>query len=202
MATVLVSGVLHVTAELLSHMHDLRDTARATLANTAGRIANYEAQAQRQPKTCPQGTETEHASRSGTAARSKLKTYRCCSDQRKIRHAAVHNTLGGTMASSSGVASDKKHVFVIGGGVIGVTSAYFLAKQGYRVTVLEAQPPPVASVTSFANAGVVRATKTTALASPTSVLQVWPHCPYTCGVRQLTRLDVSLACRWRAPHGK
>lgn len=114
----------------------------------------------------------------------------------------LYNTLGGTMASSSGVASDKKHVCVIGGGVIGVTSAYFLAKQGYRVTVLEAQPPPVASVTSFANAGVVRATKTTALASPTSVLQVWPHCPYTCGVRQLTRLDVSLACRWRAPHGK
>ena len=88
MATVVVSGVLYVTAELLSHMHDLRDTARATLANTAGRIANYEAQAQRQPKTCPQGTET---SRSGTAARNKLKTYRCCSDRRKIRHAAANN---------------------------------------------------------------------------------------------------------------
>ena len=88
MATVVVSGVLHVTAELLSHMHDLRDTARATLANTAGRIANYEAQAQRQPKTCPQGTET---SRSGTAARNKLKTYRCCSNRRKIRHAAANN---------------------------------------------------------------------------------------------------------------
>jgi D-amino-acid dehydrogenase len=46
------------------------------------------------------------------------------------------------------------HVIVLGSGVIGVTSAYYLANQGHQVTVLDRQPGP-ALETSHANAGQV-----------------------------------------------
>ena len=59
---------------------------------------------------------------------------------------------------------------------MGVTSAYFLARAGFDVTVLESRPPPVAGVTSYANAGVVRVLKTTPLASPDSVKRVRVPC--------------------------
>ena len=45
-------------------------------------------------------------------------------------------------------------VVVLGAGVIGVTSAYYLAKVGFEVTVIERQPGP-ALETSFANAGEI-----------------------------------------------
>jgi D-amino-acid dehydrogenase len=45
-------------------------------------------------------------------------------------------------------------VLVLGGGVIGVTSAYYLAKAGHQVTVIERQPG-AGLETSFANAGEV-----------------------------------------------
>ncbi|MBI3706825.1 MAG: D-amino acid dehydrogenase [Proteobacteria bacterium] len=43
---------------------------------------------------------------------------------------------------------------VLGGGIIGVTTAYFLAKAGHDVTVIERQPD-VGLETSFANGGLV-----------------------------------------------
>jgi D-amino-acid dehydrogenase len=45
-------------------------------------------------------------------------------------------------------------ITVLGAGVVGVTSAYYLAKQGHEVTVLDRQPGP-ALETSFANAGEI-----------------------------------------------
>src|SRR5690606_21818618 len=45
-------------------------------------------------------------------------------------------------------------VLVLGGGVIGVTSAWYLAKAGHEVTVLDRQPGP-AMETSNANAGEI-----------------------------------------------
>jgi len=45
-------------------------------------------------------------------------------------------------------------VLVLGSGVIGVTSAYYLARAGHEVTVVDRQPEP-ALETSFANAGEV-----------------------------------------------
>jgi len=45
-------------------------------------------------------------------------------------------------------------VLILGSGVIGVTSAYYLAKAGHEVTVVDRQPKP-ALETSFANAGEV-----------------------------------------------
>jgi D-amino-acid dehydrogenase len=46
------------------------------------------------------------------------------------------------------------NIVVLGGGVIGVTTAYYLARDGHEVTVLDRQPQ-AASETSFANAGLV-----------------------------------------------
>lgn len=45
-------------------------------------------------------------------------------------------------------------ILVLGSGVIGVTTAYYLAKAGHEVTVVDRQPSP-AQETSFANAGEV-----------------------------------------------
>ena len=45
-------------------------------------------------------------------------------------------------------------IVILGSGVIGVTSAYYLAKAGHDVTVLDRQPGP-ALETSFANAGQI-----------------------------------------------
>ena len=45
-------------------------------------------------------------------------------------------------------------VIVMGSGVIGTTAAYYLARAGAQVTVLDRQPAP-AQETSFANAGQV-----------------------------------------------
>ena len=45
-------------------------------------------------------------------------------------------------------------VLVLGSGVVGVTSAYYLAKKGFEVTVLDRQPA-VGLETSFANAGQI-----------------------------------------------
>ena len=45
-------------------------------------------------------------------------------------------------------------VLVLGSGVVGVTTAYYLAKAGHQVTVIDRQPGP-ALETSFANAGQI-----------------------------------------------
>jgi D-amino-acid dehydrogenase len=45
-------------------------------------------------------------------------------------------------------------VLILGSGVVGVTSAYYLAKQGFEVTVIDRQPA-VGLETSFANAGQI-----------------------------------------------
>ena len=45
-------------------------------------------------------------------------------------------------------------VLILGSGVVGVTSAYYLAKKGYEVTVIDRQPA-VGLETSYANAGQV-----------------------------------------------
>ncbi|MCB2018483.1 MAG: FAD-dependent oxidoreductase, partial [Hydrogenophaga sp.] len=45
-------------------------------------------------------------------------------------------------------------VLVLGSGVIGTTMAYYLARDGHEVEVVERQPGP-ALETSFANAGEI-----------------------------------------------
>ena len=50
--------------------------------------------------------------------------------------------------------ADAPHVMVLGGGVIGVASAWFLARNGCRVTLIERRRA-AALETSFANAGLI-----------------------------------------------
>src|SRR5450830_1865768 len=45
-------------------------------------------------------------------------------------------------------------ILVLGSGVVGVTSAYYLARKGFEVTVIDRQPAPGLE-TSFANAGQI-----------------------------------------------
>jgi len=56
-------------------------------------------------------------------------------------------------------------ILVLGSGVIGVTSAWYLARQGHEVTVVDRQPG-VALETSFANAGQVSPGYSTPWAAP------------------------------------
>lgn len=46
------------------------------------------------------------------------------------------------------------NIIILGAGVVGVTSAWYLAKAGHSVTVIDRQPA-AALETSFANAGEV-----------------------------------------------
>jgi D-amino-acid dehydrogenase len=57
------------------------------------------------------------------------------------------------------------HVVVLGGGVIGVTSAWYLARRGAKVTVIDRQPA-AALETSFANAGQISPGYSTPWAAP------------------------------------
>ncbi|MCZ8389820.1 D-amino acid dehydrogenase [Achromobacter xylosoxidans] len=57
------------------------------------------------------------------------------------------------------------HVIVLGSGVIGTTTAYYLARQGSKVTVLDRQPG-AAQETSYANAGQVSPGYSTPWAAP------------------------------------
>ena len=45
-------------------------------------------------------------------------------------------------------------IVIIGAGIIGATTAYYLSREGHEVTVVERQPEP-GMETSFANGGLV-----------------------------------------------
>ena len=62
-----------------------------------------------------------------------------------------------------------KNVTIIGGGVIGLCSAFYLQKEGYEVTVIE--KGDITDGTSFGNAGYVSPSHFVPLASPGIVAQ-------------------------------
>ncbi|MBL8351259.1 MAG: D-amino acid dehydrogenase [Burkholderiaceae bacterium] len=66
------------------------------------------------------------------------------------------------------------HVAVIGAGIVGVTTAFELARDGHRVTVFERRGS-VAEETSFANAGVVAPGYVTPWAAPGMPAKVLRH---------------------------
>jgi len=63
------------------------------------------------------------------------------------------------------------HVVVIGGGLIGVTSAYYLLQDGHRVTLLE-RNPELAAECSFANGAMLHASHGEPWNSPAAVRQL------------------------------
>lgn len=82
------------------------------------------------------------------------------------------------------------HVAVIGAGVIGVTTAYYLAERGYEVTVIDREPE-VANGASYANGGQLSYTFTDALAKPAFLARI-PGILAGRDVGSKVRLDAAL----------
>eukprot|EP00164_Ancoracysta_twista_P014036 GFYU01022678.1.p1 GENE.GFYU01022678.1~~GFYU01022678.1.p1 ORF type:complete len:497 (-),score=79.35 GFYU01022678.1:1085-2575(-) len=91
----------------------------------------------------------------GVAVNTLSQPARCLSTQGKI---ALQNH------------DKQEHVVVMGAGVVGVTTAYFLVKQGYKVTVVDTNEQ-AANATSFGNAGGLRLSESTPLANPGTPLK-------------------------------
>lgn len=62
-------------------------------------------------------------------------------------------------------------VIVLGAGLLGVTSAYYLQQQGHEVTVIDRQATPGAE-TSFANGGQISVSHAEPWANPSAPLKV------------------------------
>ena len=80
-------------------------------------------------------------------------------------------------------------IVVLGAGVVGTAAAYWLARDGHEVTVVE-RHPGAAQGTSYANAGLVSPGDATAWASP-AALKTFIRALYTpdLGIRVKLRLD-------------
>src|SRR5688572_18158964 len=61
--------------------------------------------------------------------------------------------------------SDSKHVVIVGAGVIGLCTAYYCAKRGHRVTVID-RSPEQRDGCSFGNAGLIVPSHFVPLAAP------------------------------------
>jgi D-amino-acid dehydrogenase len=79
-------------------------------------------------------------------------------------------------------------VIVLGAGVVGVASAWYLAADGHDVTVVERQPA-VARETSFANGGQISVSHAEPWANPGAPLRA---------LKWMGREDAPLLWRWRA----
>jgi len=99
----------------------------------------------------------------------------------------------------------QEDVLVIGGGVIGVSAAYFLAKQGFRVSLVEADE--ICAGASYGNAGFILPSHIIPLASPEALGQGlrWlldPESPFYIKPRLSLELASWLwrfraACQWQ-----
>ena len=79
-------------------------------------------------------------------------------------------------------------VIVLGAGIIGTASAWFLNKAGHDVTVIERQPG-AALETSFANGGQISVSHGQPLANPSTPLKI---------LKWLGRDDAPLLYRFRS----
>jgi D-amino-acid dehydrogenase len=73
----------------------------------------------------------------------------------KLQSRAAHgNRVAGARAARPLRRGSAMKIAILGGGIVGVTTAYALAQDGHEVTVIDRQPLP-ANETSFSNAGMV-----------------------------------------------
>ena len=79
-------------------------------------------------------------------------------------------------------------VTILGAGVVGVASAWYLAADGHEVTVIDRQPLP-AQETSFANGGQISVSHAEPWANPQAPLKA---------LKWMGREDAPLLWRWRA----
>jgi D-amino-acid dehydrogenase len=79
-------------------------------------------------------------------------------------------------------------VLVLGAGVVGTTSAWYLARAGHQVTVVDRQPVP-GNETSFANGGQISVSHAEPWANPHVLPRV---------LKWLGKEDAPLLWRWRA----
>ena len=79
-------------------------------------------------------------------------------------------------------------VLVLGAGVVGTTSAWYLARAGHQVTVVDRQPVP-GNETSYANGGQISVSHAEPWANPHVLPQVF---------KWLGKEDAPLLWRWRA----
>ncbi|MDE2440560.1 MAG: D-amino acid dehydrogenase [Betaproteobacteria bacterium] len=79
-------------------------------------------------------------------------------------------------------------ILVLGAGVVGTTSAWYLSRAGHQVTVVDRQPV-AGNETSFANGGQISVSHAEPWANP----HVLPHV-----IKWLGREDAPLLWRWRA----
>jgi D-amino-acid dehydrogenase len=77
-------------------------------------------------------------------------------------------------------------VIVLGAGIVGTSTAYWLAKDGHQITVIDRQPLP-AQETSFANGGQISASHAEPWANPATPLKA---------LKWLGREDSPLLWRW------
>ena len=80
------------------------------------------------------------------------------------------------------------NILVLGAGVVGTTSAWYLAQAGHRVTVVDRQPV-AGNETSFANGGQISVSHAEPWANPHVIPRV---------LKWLGREDAPLLWRWRA----
>ncbi|WP_292330876.1 FAD-dependent oxidoreductase, partial [Mesorhizobium sp.] len=86
-----------------------------------------------------------------------------------------------------------REVVVLGAGVVGMTTAYTLARNGFRVKVIDAATAPGEGGASFGNGAQLSYTYTDAMASPSLVANL-PK--YLLGADPALRLKVSLSPRF------
>ena len=79
-------------------------------------------------------------------------------------------------------------VLVLGAGVVGTTSAWYLARAGHEVTVVDRQPV-AGNETSFANGGQISVSHAEPWANPHVVSRL---------LKWLGQEDAPLRWRWRA----